>query len=493
MTASARRGVASVLACGPAATGDHQRGLSVKKAIRRYLLLAGTFLCVIVPPHRVVGAISPDSRAAARLMDNSRGEDWPGYGRTFGEQHYSPLSQIDGRTVSRLGLTWALDLASENTATQPIAVDGVIYFASGLSRIHAIDAVSGRELWVYDPGVAAKSGRNLRAGWGVKGLAWWDGNIYVGTQDSRLVAVSAKTGKLAWSVQVFDPSLPLQINGAPRAFDGKVIIGFASTKGATRGAVATYDAATGKELWRFYTTPDNPATERRDPVMAMAAATWAGEWWRFGGGGDVWNAMAYDPDTQSVFIGTGSGYPWNRRARSADQGDNLFLSSIVALDDRTGAYKWHYQINPGETWDYDAAMDMALADIVIAGKSRKVLLQAPKNGFFYVIDRLTGKLISAEPYAKVTWAKGIDIKTGRPIETEDARYPDGKTVEIWPSPTGAHSWQPMAYSPRTGLAYIPQIEMGAYYTDKGVDLTNWDPPKDWVVEGALGRPDVRAQ
>jgi quinohemoprotein ethanol dehydrogenase len=379
-----------------------------------------------------------------------------------------------------------MDLPLGNTNTQPIEVGGVLYFATGLSIVHAVDAVTGKELWRYDPHAAEKAGLNLRFGWGVRGIAWWEGLVFTGTQDGRLVAIDAKTGKLAWSAQTYPPDYPAYISGAPRVFDGKVLIGFGGTAGPTRGYVTAYDARTGRKLWRFYTVPGDPSTPFENAAMAMAAKTWVGPWWKYGGGGDVWNSMAYDAETDTVFIGVGSGYPWNRKRRSADEkgdrGDNLFLCSIVALDAKTGAYKWHYQVVPGETWDFDATMDIELADITIDGKPRKVLLHAPKSGFFYVIDRLTGELISAEPFAAVTWAKGIDKRTGRPIEAPGVRYENGNTAFIRPAAMGAHSWMPMAYSPQTGLVYIPTIDFEIGYSDAS---KSWTIPQDRRIEGAL--------
>jgi quinohemoprotein ethanol dehydrogenase len=422
-----------------------------------------------------------------QLLDSNDGGNWPGYGRTYGEQHYSPLTQITQANVKELGLAWSRDLGPQNSATQPIAINGLLYYATGLSVVHATDAASGKELWTYDPKAAEKAGLNLRHGWGVRGIGWWNNKIYTGTVDGRLIAIDAKRGTPVWSVQTYDPSYPAHINGAPRVFDGKVIVGYASSTGATRGYVTTYDAETGRQLWRFYTVPGNPADGFENPAMEMAAKTWAGTWWKHGGGGaDVWNAIAYDPETDTVFIGTGSAYAENRRVRSADQGDNLFVSSIVALAGKSGAYKWHYQTTPGDTWDFDAVMDIELADLTINGKPRKVLMQAPKNGFFYVIDRVTGELISAKPFAKVTWATGVDLKTGRPIEAPGARYPNGAEAEIWPMGVGAHSWMPMAYNPTTRLVYIPKIEFGARYTDKDIDLKNWQPPTDRAVDVAFG-------
>jgi quinohemoprotein ethanol dehydrogenase len=408
------------------------------------------------------------------------GADWAGYGRLAGGQHYSPLAEISQRSVARLGLAWSMDLPFGNSATEPVEVGGVLYFATGLSVIRAVDAASGRLLWVYDPEVGHRAGANLRAAWGVRGLGYGHGKVYVGTADGRLIAVDGRTGKPVWTRQTYDPAEPATISGAPRIFGGRVIVGFGSTIGVMRGYVTAYDADTGRQLWRFWTVPGDPAKGFENRAMAMAAHTWAGEWWKSGGGGTVWNSIAWDAETDTIFIGTGSPYPWNHHKRSLGRGDNLFVSSIVALDGGTGAYKWHYQVSPGDTWDYDATMDIELADVVIAGRPRKVLIQAPKNGFFYVIDRITGKLISAQPYARVTWATRIDPRSGRPVEVPGARFPEGTTARIAPATLGAHNWMPMAYSPKTGLAYIPAID----FEDEFRELPGpWQPPTDRSYSG----------
>ena len=419
-------------------------------------------------PNQNVASVADDQAA-----DQADGRDWPGFGRTEGEQHYSPLAEIDTASVAKLGLAWSMDLPPGNSATGPIEVAGVLYFARFYSEVNAVDAVSGKLLWKYDPKAPEVSGVRLRQGWGSRGIAWWNGKVYTATQDGRLIALDAKTGKPLWTVQTLEPGDPRFISGPPRIFGGKVIIGNAGADEASiRGYVTTYDAETGKQLWRFWTVPGDPAKGFENDAMKMAAATWAGDWWTKGGGGTVWNAISYDRETDTVFLGTGNGSPWNRKLRSAGKGDNLFLSSVVALDAKTGAYKWHYQINPGESWDYNAAMDMALADLTIAGQPRKVLITAPKNGFVYVIDRLTGKLISAKPFVPVTWAKGIDIASGRPIEMPGIRYESG-TATISPTPIGAHSWVPMAYSRQTKLVYIPAIDLEVTYDDRGITPQNW--------------------
>ena len=434
-----------------------------------------------VPPIAIaallLSACAPSQKLASvaddQLADQADGRDWPGFGRTEGEQHYSPLAEIDTASVAKLGLAWSMDLPPGNSATGPIEVGGVLYFARFYSEVNAVDAVTGKLLWQYDPKAPEASGVRLRQGWGSRGIAWWNGKVYTATQDGRLIALDAKTGKPLWTVQTLDPGDPRFISGPPRVFAGKVIIGNAGADEAgIRGYVTTYDAETGKQLWRFWTVPGDPAKGFENDAMKMAAATWAGDWWTKGGGGTVWNAISYDRDTDTVFIGTGNGSPWNRKLRSEGKGDNLFLCSVVALEAKTGAYKWHYQINPGESWDYNAAMDMELADLTIAGQPRKVLITAPKNGFLYVIDRLSGKLISAKPFVPVTWAKGINIASGRPIEMPGIHYENG-TATISPTPIGAHSWVPMAYSRQTKLVYIPAIDLKVTYDDRGITPQNW--------------------
>lgn len=424
-------------------------------------------------------------KSAPKLSDASDGRDWPGFGRTYGEQHFSPLTQIDEKNVGRLALDWSLDLGQGNSTSGPIAVEGVLYFVTGYSVVHAVDVLTAKSQWLFNPKAAEAAGRNLRLGWGSRGVAWWNGKIYVGTQDGRLIALDAKTGEPVWSVQTFNPADPRYISGAPRVFDGKVAIGNAGDMGAVRGYVTTYDAETGKRLWRFYTVPGNPADGFENQSMAKAAKTWSGRWWKFGGNGTVWNAMTYDAGTDTLFIDTGNAYPIQPRIRTGDRGDNLYTSSIIALNAKTGAYKWHYQFVPRDAWDYDSAMDMQLGELSINGQARKVLVVAPKNGFFYVFDRTSGRLISAEPFAKVTWASRIDIKTGRPVENPAARFPNGTTAEVWPSAHGAHTWLPMAFSSKSNLVYIPVMELGMTISDSGRDTAHWLPPTDRTTDDTV--------
>jgi quinohemoprotein ethanol dehydrogenase len=401
------------------------------------------------------------------------GDDWQEYGGPAGERHFSPLTQINDKTISKLGLAWSIDLPLANSVSEPISVGGTLYYVTGYGVVHAVVAETGKAIWDYDPKTYEVAGRKLGVGWGSRGIASWNGKIYVGTQDGRLIAIDAKTGKPVWSQMTISPDDMNYITGAPRVFEGKVIIGFGGADvGPARGYVTTYDAETGKLLWRFYTVPGNPAVDT-DETTKLAASSWAGEWWKDGGGGTVWNAMTYDPETDTVFLGTGNGSPWNHKVRSQGKGDNLYLCSIVALDAKTGKYKWHYQFNPGETWDYNSVMDMPLATVMVDGKPRKVVMQAPKNGFLYVIDRLTGKLIAAEKIAKVSWATKIDLETGRPVETPEARYPNGTMFMQWPGGSGAHSWHPMALNPKTNMLYIPVLERSNAIGDMGVKNDEW--------------------
>lgn len=429
--------------------------------------------CLLTMTGSVVSA--PAISSHQLLAEGRAGDDWPAYGATYDERHYSPLAEINAGNVTSLALAWYHDLPGGNPATMPVAVDGTLYMSSGLSIVRAFDAVSGDLLWTYDSEVARHAGKELRSAWGSRGIAWWNGKVYTGTQDGRLIALDAKTGREVWVAQTTAKGSGQFVTGAPRVFDGKIIIGQGGSDSTpNRGYATAYDAETGEQLWRFYIVPGNPAVDQDETTM-LAADSWTGEWWKLGGGGSPWNNFTYDRESDTILIGTGNGYPWNSKIRSPQGGDNLFLCAIVAVDAKTGKYKWHYQFNPGETWDYNATMDMPLADLMIDGRLRKVVMTAPKNGFFYVIDRTNGELISAEKIAKVTWASHIDLKTGRPVELPGQRFEDGQDSEVWPSSTGAHSWMPMAYSPTTKLVYIPKIESGTIYNDRGFDLVNWKP------------------
>lgn len=417
---------------------------------------------------------------------NNESMDWPVYGGAADEQHYSPLGSINDKNVGRLGLVWSQDLPVESTVTQPIEAQGRVFTATGHSLVSAFDAVTGKLLWRYDTKAAESSGYKLREGFGSRGLAYADGRVFIPTHDGRLIALAAETGVPIWSVVTTQPGDLRFITGAPRVFAGKVIIGHGGSDTANaRGYVTCYDAKSGRLLWRFYTVPGDPAKgpdgAASDSVMPMAAETWHGTWWKHGeGGATAWNAIAYDREFNRFIVGTGNAYAYNRVIRSEGRGDNLFVASIIAVDADTGKYVWHYQVNPGDEWDYDACNDLTLATLNIGGKSRKVLMQASKNGFFYVIDRRNGKLISAEPFAKETWAARIDVKSGRPVENPLARYHGRDLVEIWPSASGAHNWLPQSFSPKSGLVYLPVLERGMVIGDKGLDLAAWEPPVNTI-------------
>jgi len=411
----------------------------------------------------------------AAIADEQQTSNWLAYGRTHNERRFSPAADINSENVADLKVDWFIDLPNDvGLVSTPLVVDGVMYFTGTMNIIRAVDAVSGDLIWDYDPKVGEEVKGKRKIGWvHNRGISFYEGKIFTATWDGRLIAIDANSGKEIWSTRTYDMERSLYITGAPKAFKGKVLIGNGGTEnGPTRGWVTAYDADTGEEAWKFYIVPGNPADGFENDAMEMAAETWTGEWWKHGGGGNAWHGFTYDADLDMLYIGTGNGSPWNRKIRSPEGGDNLFLSSIVALDPDTGEYIWHYQTAPGDTWDYNSNMDIVLADLNIEGQERKAILHAPKNGFFYVIDRETGKLISAEPYVETSWASHIDLETGRPVEVEGARY-EYEPAYITPSPWGAHNWQAMSYSPQTGLAYIPTHHQAVTFTDEGIDLENW--------------------
>lgn len=407
-------------------------------------------------------------------VNTDEGANWPGVDGPADEAHFSPLSTINTGNAAMLGLAWSLDLPGEHSLeATPLAIDGVLYFSGQASAVYAVEAVSGKLLWRYDPETYQRRPLHQRYVMPVnRGVAYWKGKIFVGTLDGRLIALDARTGKLRWSAQTVAEDSRQTVTGAPRVFNDKVVIGNGGGDFGARGYVTAYDTETGRQVWRFHTAPGNPADGFEQPAMKMAADSWRGEWWKTGTGGTVWDSMTYDPGLNRLYIGTGNSGPYNPRVRTQGIGDNLFLASIVALDADTGRYIWHYQVNPQEAWDYKATANISLAEMKIGGHTHKVLMQAPTNGFFYVIDRESGKLLGAEKYGKVTWAKGVELKTGRPIEEPNIRYEKGP-VTIWPGPYGAHNWQPMAFSPRTGLAYIPYMQLAARYSEHSEYMAQW--------------------
>jgi PQQ-dependent dehydrogenase (methanol/ethanol family) len=389
--------------------------------------------------------------------------NWLSHGRTYDEQRFSPLDDINVDTVADLGLAWYFDVPTKRgMEATPIVVDGRMYVTGAWSIVYALDASTGEELWRYDPEVPKSWAQYACCDVVNRGVAAWGDSIFVGTLDGFLVSLDAATGDVRWRVDTIDRKPPYTITGAPRVVKGRVIIGNGGAELGVRGYVSAYDAATGELDWRFYTVPGNPADPFESEALENAAETWTGEWWQYGGGGTVWDSMAYDAELDLLYFGVGNGSPWDRDVRSPDGGDNLFLSSIVAVRPDSGEYVWHYQTTPGETWDFTATQHIILADLEIDGKLRKVLMQAPKNGFFYVIDRVTGEFIDAEAFVKVSWATGIDKQTGRPIEVPGARYEDAPFL-MMPVGIGGHNWQPMAYSPMTGLVYIPAQDVPGIY------------------------------
>jgi quinohemoprotein ethanol dehydrogenase len=436
----------------------------------------------------------------ARIIAAENNAEWLTYGRTYSEQRYSPLTQVTRDNVNTLGLAWYHEFeadADRGMEATPLIVDGVLYVTSSWSRVHALDAKTGALKWSYDPKVDGQKARDACCDVVNRGVAIWNGKVFVGALDGRLIALDASTGKEVWSIQTTDTAWPYTITGAPRVVKGKVLIGNAGAELGVRGYVSAYDADSGTLAWRFYTTPNadgKPDGAASDRILAqLAADTWHGDGWKkTGGGGTVWDAITYDPVTDLIYVGTGNGSPWSHKARSDGKGDNLFLSSILALKPDSGEYVWHYQTTPGESWDYTATQHIMTADLVIDGEQRHVVMQAPKNGFFYVLDATNGKPISAGKYAAVNWAEKIDIATGRPVENPAVRYLDGGLARLAAGPNGGHTWQPMAFHPQEGLVFIPAHRDGFTYKH--------DPSWQFVrgrwnlaLEGAfgpLGPPDT---
>ena len=393
-------------------------------------------------------------------------DSWLTYGGGYDEKRFSPLKAITTENVAEMGLLWSYDLGtSRGIEATPIIHNGIMYVTSTWNIVHAMDARTGQQLWEFDPEVDKKQAANACCDVVNRGVAIWGDKVYTATIDGRLIALDTKTGEVIWDKLTIDKSKPYTITGAPRVVKGKVIIGNGGAELGVRGYFSAYDAETGEMDWRFYTVPGNPADGFENDTMKMAAETWTGEWWEAGGGGTAWDSIAYDPDLDLLYVGVGNGSPWNQSIRSPEGGDNLFLSSIVAVRPDTGEYVWHYQTTPGETWDYTATQSLILADMEIDGTLRQVIMQAPKNGFFYVIDRATGEFISAKNFVPVNWATHIDQDTGRPVEVEGARFYGKDPFFQLPGPLGAHNWQPMSYSDDTGLVYIPAQEAPWVYGD----------------------------
>lgn len=464
------------------------------------------FVAVMIALWASFATAQQTQRVSDSALKNAakHGEEWLTYGRDYAGTRYSPLKQIDTTNVSRLGLAWYYDTASfpGTVEATPIISNGTLYGTATWSVVFAVDARTGKEKWRWDPKIGhqnfppgsagnpnkVRTGPSLCCGPGNRGVAIYDGKVYVGTLDARLVALDAETGKVVWDVRTAGANEDYSITGAPLVAKGKVIIGNGGGEFAVRGYVTAYDAETGKQLWRTYTVPGDPSKPFESKAMEVAAKTWTGDWWKLGGGGNPWDAISYDPDLDLVYVGTGQGGPWVAKYRSPQDGDNLYICSIIALKPETGEQAWYFQTTPGDEWDYDSVQSMTLADLKINGKTRKVLMQAPKNGFFYVLDRKTGQFISAAPFVKVTWATGVDPKTGRPIEAPNIHnYVNG--VTMWPGAAGGHNWPGMSFNPDTGLVYIPALDSSFRY----VQASEFKPELGVYNWGIVFRPPAPGQ
>jgi quinohemoprotein ethanol dehydrogenase len=465
------------------------------------LLCAGGGITLRANPARQ--APEQKSAASAAKVDSQRiihadaePGNWLTYGRTYSEQRFSPLDKINDHSIGQLGLAWSFDLETRRgQEATPLVVDGVMFFTTAWSKVVALNATTGALLWKYDPKVPPEWAVNACCDVVNRGVAVWKGKVFVGSLDGRLIALDAVTGKPVWETLTIDRRFRYTITGAPRVIKGKVLIGNGGAELGVRGYISAYDAQTGKMAWRFYTVPGDPSKPFENAAMEKAAKTWTGEWWKNGGGGTVWDSMAYDPKLDLLYIGTGNGDPWAREIRDPQRQANLFASSIVALKPDTGEYVWHYQENPGDEWDFDSAEQIILADLKIDGQPRQTLLHAPKNGFFYVLDRATGQLLSAKPFTNVTWATGIDLKSGLPIESPSAQYEGtGKPALVIPGPGGAHSWQPASYSPVTGLVYFPVLESAFAYKSEehfAHQATAFNTGTDSVAAGLPQNPQIK--
>jgi quinohemoprotein ethanol dehydrogenase len=413
----------------------------------------------------------------ARRVDDSvlknaakSGDEWLSYGQNPEETRYSPLKQIDATNVSRLKLAWSYDLGQGggNQEATPLVWNGTLYGITNWSVVFAVDARTGKERWRWDPEVNQTAVfPSVCCGIVNRGIAIYQNLIIAPIIDGRLEALDAQTGKPVWESRVAYPQDNYSITMAPRIAKGKVIIGVSGSEYPVRGFFSAFDALTGRFAWKFYTVPGDPSKPFESAAMKKASETWSPEAWKMGGGGSVWDGMAYDPEADLFYVGTGNAGPWPEQVRKSHGKDNLYACSILAVKPDTGELKWYFQVVPGDSWDYDSVQQLMLADVTIKGRPRKVIMQANKDGFYYVLDRVTGQFISGQPWVQVNWAKGLDEATGRPIVNEEAHY-GGETVMLTPGPGGGHNWSPMSFNPSTGLVYIPSSNGGlsAYTEDE---------------------------
>jgi quinohemoprotein ethanol dehydrogenase len=422
------------------------------------LIAAFVFISAVISaqqnrtPANVTNEVLRRTGTATDAMPGS----WLSYGRTQGETRYSALKQIDATNASRLGLAWsyAMGAGGGNQEGTPLMWNNTLYGITTWSVVFAVDARTGKELWRWDPEINQPDVRpRICCGIVNRGIALYNGMIIAPANDGRLFALNALTGKPVWETRVVYPQDLYTLTMAPRIAGGKVIIGASGGDRPTRGQFVAVDAQTGHLAWRFYTVPGDPSLPFESQAMRTAAKTWGGDYYKKGGGGAVWDGFAYDPDANLVYVGTGNAEPWVQKFRGAQNVDNLYTCSILAVDLTTGQLKWYYQTVPNDNWDFDSVQQLMLLDLNINGRPRKVITQAAKNGFFYVLDRVTGEFISAEPFVKVSWALRMG-EGGRPVVNPEAYY-DQDPISIYPTGGGAHNWAPMSFNPNTGLVYIP--------------------------------------
>jgi len=443
--------------------------------MRVRVLIVCALTTVIATPVAMTAMAAPrppgDLDATRLAMADSEPQNWFTLGRDEQGNYFSPLKSIDASNVDHLGFAWDYDLGAplRGQEATPIVIDGVMYTSGTWGYVYAVDAATGRELWRFDPKVDYIWGRNPCCDLVNRGVAVWQGVVYVASVDGHLHALDAATGKELWSVDtITDHALPYSSTGAPQVAGDVVVIGNSGAdmgRGGVRGYVAAYDLKTGAFKWRFYTVPPAPGKPLENPELAAAAKTWDSHRKAyFQGGGTVWDGFAYDPELKLVYFGTANAAPYDLRQLGPTKLDSLYTASIIALHADTGRMAWYYQTTPRDSWDYDAVQKMILADIDVEGSKRQILMQASKNGFFYVLDRATGKLISANNFTYVNWAKGVDLKTGRPIPTKTSDWYAGPK-NVYPSWSGGHTWPPMSYNPQTNLVYIPVVDQSAVWVD----------------------------
>ena len=403
---------------------------------------------------------------------DSEPDVWLTNGRDVAGTYHSSLSDINVSNVARLGFAWDYDLGSRRgLEATPVMVDGTLYFPGNFGRVYAVDATSGKEKWVYDPGVDGQWGRYACCDAVNRGLVVWQGRVYVGALDGYLHAIDAATGKRVWKVDTLlerDPQHPYTLSGAPVIAGDSVVIGCGGGDfRGVRGYIAAFDASTGQLKWRFYTVPRNPKEGPQDqPHLVGALKTWDPQHpWEEGSGGTVWDGISYDPELKLIYFGTGNAAPYNIKRQGQPVGDHLYAASIIAVHAQTGQMAWWYQTTPGDRWDYDSTQRLVLADLDQAQERRRVLLQANKNGFLYVLDRTNGALLAAHPFAYQNWTFGLDPVTHRPKINPAAEWLAKPRTMIFPGPAGAHSWQPMSFDPKTKRLFIPTIEQGMVWVD----------------------------